>query len=76
LDQNPDKLHSLIQKKTEIIEYSNSKGVTFRNSVEEILMHIVIHGQHHRAQIAKLLRKTGITPPVTDFIFFLRTVDN
>lgn len=72
LGQNPRKLKELVSDPSKIIRYSNSKGDEFQNSVEEILMHLIIHGQHHRAQIAKLLRQAGITPPGTDFIIFLR----
>lgn len=76
LQDNPLKLEELISKKNKVIHYQNSKGETFSNSVEEILIHLTIHGQHHRAQIATLLRQAGRTPPATDFIFFLRTLDN
>ncbi|WP_020403432.1 DinB family protein [Gracilimonas tropica] len=76
LNENLELLWQLISKKDEVIQYQNSKGDSFQNSVQEILMHVVIHGQHHRAQIASLLRQSGVTPPVTDFIFFLRTLEN
>ncbi|MDR9416231.1 MAG: DinB family protein [Gracilimonas sp.] len=76
LIENPAKLHDLIAAKEEIIDYKNSKGEVFTNTVEEILLHIIIHGQHHRAQIAKLIREAGVDPPATDFIFFLRSLDN
>ena len=76
LNENPELLWQLTSKKDEVIQYQNSKGDSFQNSVQEILMHVVIHGQHHRAQIASLLRQSGVTPPVTDFIFFLRTLEN
>lgn len=74
LNENPDQLKALISEKDETISYRNSKGEQFQNSVEHILVHLTIHGQHHRAQIAKLLRTAGITPPGTDFIFFIRTI--
>lgn len=76
LQHNPPKIRELISKKDEVIHYKNSKGESFANTVEEILVHLTIHGQHHRAQIATLLRQAGQTPPATDFIFFLRTLDN
>lgn len=76
INETPAKLRELLPGKDELIQYQNSKGVTFQNSAEDILMHLVIHGQHHRAQIATLLRQAGETPPATDFIFFLRTLDN
>lgn len=55
------------------IAYQNSKGVPYETKLCDILHHVVIHGQHHRAQIAKLLRNAKIAPPATDFIFFSRT---
>ncbi|NIT62159.1 MAG: hypothetical protein GWN00_39995 [Aliifodinibius sp.] len=56
-----------------MISYSNSKGTPYNTSLSDILYHVIIHGQHHRAQIAKLLRNAKIDPPATDFIFFTRT---
>lgn len=76
LKENPGKLKALISRADEMISYKNSKGEVFRNKVGDILFHIIIHGQHHRAQIAKHLRAAGMTPPGTDYIFFLRTLDN
>lgn len=55
-----------------IISYQNSKGTPFETMLSDILHHVVIHGQHHRSQIAKLLRNAKIEPPRTDFIFFCR----
>ncbi|HBQ60940.1 MAG TPA: hypothetical protein DD671_15305 [Balneolaceae bacterium] len=72
IDQNKPKLQKLISQKDEITSYKNSKGEEYENSVEEVLLHLTIHGQHHRAQIAKLLRQSGVKPPATDLIFFLR----
>ncbi len=54
------------------IHYQNSKGLQYATPLSDILHHIVIHGQHHRAQIAQLLRNAKITPPGTDFIYFSR----
>lgn len=55
------------------ISYKNSKGTSYDTMLSDILHHVVIHGQHHRAQIAKVLRNAKIDPPGTDFIFFSRT---
>ncbi len=55
-----------------IISYKNSKGTPYQTMLSDILHHVIIHGQHHRAQIATLLRNAKITPPATDFIFFTR----
>lgn len=55
-----------------IISYKNSTGTPYETMLSDILHHVIIHGQHHRAQIATLLRNVNITPPATDFIFFTR----
>lgn len=55
-----------------IIEYSNSKGKTFQNSIRDILLHIVNHSTYHRGQIASNWRAHGMTPLVTDYIFYKR----
>lgn len=54
------------------ISYRNSSGTPYETALSDILHHLVIHGQHHRSQIAMLLRMSGIVPPPTDFIFFTR----
>ncbi len=75
-----DRWHKLIEEKeSELdrkIEYQNSSGVPFETALSDIFYHVIIHGQHHRAQIAKVLRKDDIKPPATDFIFFTRTADS
>ena len=58
-----------------LISYRNTKGDEYETRLDDILNHIVIHGQHHRAQIAKMMRYSGIAPPPTDFIFYTREAD-
>jgi len=65
-------LTGIAEKIGEDIEYQDSKGNTYTSSAEEIFDHIIIHGQHHRAQILLQLRKAGLTPPLTDYIYFVR----
>lgn len=55
-----------------IIFYQNSKGVDYQNALWQICNHLVVHGQHHRAQIALLLRRCGIEPAELDFINYAR----
>ncbi len=69
---NYNRLRSLLSKRNEIINYRNTKGEEYSNTVDDILHHVVIHGQHHRAQIAILMRQCGLVPPPTDYIFYLR----
>ena len=70
--ESPGGLNELIPKADEICNYQNSKGISYKTKVSDILQHVIIHGQHHRAQIALLLRQKGIDPPGTDYIYFTR----
>ncbi len=72
LNDSPAMLEGIAANIGEAITYKDSKGNTFTNDVQEIFDHVIIHGQHHRAQISMLLRKAGDTPPATDFIYFVR----
>lgn len=54
------------------IEYQNSRGTKFENSIFEILFHAVNHSTYHRGQINSLLKQNGITPVLTDYIFYKR----
>jgi len=42
-----------------------------RCSVSQALMQVCMHSHGHRAQCAKLLRRHGGVPPITDFIVWL-----
>ena len=54
------------------ISYVNSKGNTYKNTLSQIMTHVINHSTYHRAQIAALLRTENITPPLTDYIDFFR----
>ncbi len=56
----------------EVIQYKNSKGYPYENTVQEIYLHIINHGTHHRGQIATDLREHDIHPPISDYIFMRR----
>lgn len=60
------------QELSATISYTNSKGQSYTNSIQDILFHIINHSTHHRAQIVSQLRQAGIEPPVTDYIFYKR----
>lgn len=59
-------------KLAEEISYVNTKGQPWRNKVEDILLHVVIHAAYHRGQIASGVRASGNTPAYTDFIHGVR----
>ena len=55
------------------VAYTNSKGEPFHDRVDDILLHVVLHGVHHRGQIAAAVRAGGGEPAYTDFIHAVRT---
>jgi uncharacterized damage-inducible protein DinB len=54
------------------VAYRNSAGNRFESTVEEILLHVALHGAYHRGQVARGLRLAGFEPVPTDFIAFAR----
>jgi len=54
------------------IEYKNSKGIVFSNTVQDIIFHVINHSTYHRAQIASDLAANGIDLINTDYIFYKR----
>lgn len=54
------------------INYTNSKGQAFNNSIRDIYFHVINHSTHHRAQIATDFRQNGLEPLITDYIFYKR----
>ena len=55
-----------------VIAYRNSAGRAYENTVADIVIHTAVHGEHHRGQIARLLRAAGREPPYTDYIQYAR----
>jgi uncharacterized damage-inducible protein DinB len=56
-----------------IISYKNMKSEPFESKLSDILMHIINHGTHHRAQIGQHLKLAGIENlPVLDYIAYTR----
>ncbi len=56
----------------ETIQYQNSQGQLFSNSIRDILFHVANHSTYHRGQIAMEFRQNGLEPLVTDYIFYKR----
>ncbi|MCA8832912.1 DinB family protein [Hymenobacter pini] len=55
-----------------LITYTNSVGEGYTSQVSDILTHVPVHGNYHRAQVAKELRAAGLEPINTDFITYCR----
>jgi uncharacterized damage-inducible protein DinB len=56
----------------ESFTYKNSLGQGYTNTLLEIVTHFPIHSEHHRGQIAQMVRLAGGTPVNTDYIQFAR----
>lgn len=57
---------------SQIIDYANSKGDRFSNSVRDILFHVVNHSTYHRGQVTMQCKQNGIDPIISDYIFYKR----
>jgi uncharacterized damage-inducible protein DinB len=56
------------------VHYRNSAGLEFDTPIEDILLHVAMHGSYHRGQVSLLVRDAGAEPRPTDFITFVRGV--
>ena len=54
------------------IDYTNTKGEKFNNSIRDIVTHVINHSTYHRAQIAQKVKLLGEKPAITDYIFYQR----
>lgn len=54
------------------VRYRNSRGVEFESRIEDILIHVALHGSYHCGQVALLIRGAGAEPNATDYIAFVR----
>ena len=56
-----------------LLQYSNTKGDKFENSVHDVVQHCMNHSTFHRGQIITMLRQLGFTKLFpTDYIAFCR----
>lgn len=54
------------------IDYENTEGRLFTNTLQDVLFHIVNHSTHHRSQIAVDFRNEDLEPAKLDYIFYKR----
>ncbi|WP_409252333.1 DinB family protein [Bacillus sp. SCS-153A] len=60
---------------TSMVSYRTSEGEEFKNRVEDLLQHLVNHGTYHRGNIGAMLRQQGSPGCSTDYIYFLREMN-
>lgn len=56
----------------EAVPYRTTRGEPFETPLGDILLHVAVHGAHHRGQIAAQMRAHGLDAPSMDLIFFSR----
>lgn len=54
------------------VDYANSKGQSFQNTLFDILTHLSHHAAYHRGQVVQLIRPLLKEAPVTDYIVWVR----
>ncbi|MEM9141900.1 MAG: DinB family protein [Bacteroidota bacterium] len=54
------------------IDYQNSEGRLYTNTVKDILFHVINHSEHHRGQIAMDFRTNDLEPLSLDYIHYKR----
>lgn len=74
-ESNLETTKLILQEKElqESILYQNSKGIKYKNNIQDILYHILNHYSHHRGQLISELKQSDIEPIISDYIFHKRT---
>lgn len=54
------------------IDYENTEGRLFTNTLQDILFHIINHSTNHRGQIAVDFRSNGEDPIGFDYVYYRR----
>ncbi len=60
------------EKMMSIVKYRTIRGDMMETRLEDILVHVGLHGSYHRGQIAAALKAGGIMPSPTDYIIYCR----
>lgn len=52
--------------------YRDLQGRTWEQPLGGLMLHVPLHSQHHRGQVALRLKALGVPVPPTDFVVWLR----
>ncbi|MEZ0608257.1 DinB family protein [Fibrella sp. WM1] len=55
------------------IDYTDTKGTPYTNSLLDLLIHVSHHAAYHRGQVIQLIRPLAVAVPPTDYVVWLRT---
>ncbi|WP_435355745.1 DinB family protein [Emticicia sp. SJ17W-69] len=74
LEINYSDLNKLLDNQdiNQLINYQNSQGEPFTNTINQILTHLALHASYHRGQVVLLLKNQVDSLPTTDYIFYIR----
>ncbi len=59
---------------TRPVSYETTSNEAYTTPLVDILLHVALHGAHHRGQIAARMRREGAEPAVTDFADYSRSL--
>jgi uncharacterized damage-inducible protein DinB len=55
-----------------VITYRDSKGSLFKATLSDMMIQMIVHSTHHRAQAVNMLRRVGGTSPEVDYMMWVR----
>jgi uncharacterized damage-inducible protein DinB len=53
-----------------VIDYKDSRGQPFQMALSQLIVHVVNHGTHHRAETGMLLERLGRSPGDMDYVYY------
>lgn len=56
----------------EVVTYKSTSGQAYRNTVGEIIYHLINHSTYHRGQLSLILSNAGYTSLSSDYIYYSR----
>ena len=54
----------------ESISFKLTNGTPMTSTLGDILSHVVVHGAHHRGQVARIIAQNGMEVPAIDYIVY------
>ena len=54
------------------VVYRDSKGSLYQAALGDMMLQMILHSAHHRAQAVNMLRRLGAEPPELDYMYRVR----
>ncbi len=55
-----------------VVQYRDSKGRLFKAPLHDMMIQMILHSAHHRAQAVNMLRRVGANAPELDYMYHVR----